>query len=275
MNSPFLALQNITFTRLLKNLPLPSSYFQQLTAPYDGMWESFVHHSPQWEIRMEEAVIGRYAILNENTLIHFSLVEAFLPIASGILGELMPKHELTRAIVSTNDPLMLTACMDHSHYHSVHTLLFHELAPTTVKRPEMLQHVKLTQAQQADKHPIVDFCAVNVGGNKGWLDTYLQRLIDRSELFFLQNETEILGTCEVRKSDTQQPFADVGMIVGEQFRRQGLGAYLLGEAARICAERQLTPICSCEASNHGSRKAIERAGFRSRHRLLEVVLEGV
>ncbi len=268
------ALQDITFTLIPKNRPLSRTYFQQLTAPYDGMWETFVHHSPQWEIRTGEEVIGRYAILNKNTLVHFSLDPDFLPLASGVLGRLIPKHELNRAIVSTNDPLMLTACMDHSHYHSVHTLLFHELAPTTVKQPEILQNVTLALAQQSDKHPIVDFCAVNVGGNKGWLDTYLQRLIDRSELFFLQNETEIMGTCEVRKSDTQPPYADVGMIVGEKFRCQGLGAYLLGEAARICGERGLTPICSCEASNHGSRKAIERAGFRSRHRLLEVVLRG-
>ena len=62
---------------------------------------------------------------------------------------------------------------------------------------------------------------------------------------------------------------DLGMIVAKEQRRKGLGSYILTLTKAYCYERKLLPICSCEATNIGSKKAIEKAGFVSRHRVLK------
>ena len=64
---------------------------------------------------------------------------------------------------------------------------------------------------------------------------------------------------------SNEGFADVGMIIGKEYRKEGLGSYMLGRAVQIALKRRTVPICSCEADNPGSKKAIEHVGFRSRH----------
>ena len=60
------------------------------------------------------------------------------------------------------------------------------------------------------------------------------------------------------------------MIVAEEHRRKGIGSYILARTKVFCYERDLSPICSCEATNMGSKKAIAKAGFVSRHRIILV-----
>ena len=105
-----------------------------------------------------------------------------------------------------------------------------------------------------------------------WLDGYLENLIARKELYALRENGEILATGEIRVSDSQPPFADLGVITRRQFRGRGVAAYLLGRLADQCLERKLRPICSTTVDNIASQRAIAKAGFLARHRLLEVQL---
>jgi len=60
------------------------------------------------------------------------------------------------------------------------------------------------------------------------------------------------------------------MIVSKEHRRQGVGSDILTRTKAFCYERDLSPICSCEAGNMGSKKAIVNAGFVSRHRIVSI-----
>ena len=90
-------------------------------------------------------------------------------------------------------------------------------------------------------------------------------------LVFLRLEKggEILGTGEFRERKNWVPFADVGMIVNKKYRRKGVGTYLLALLKQQADRQGLRPICSCEAGNLASRKAIENAGFIARHRVVK------
>lgn len=65
------------------------------------------------------------------------------------------------------------------------------------------------------------------------------------------------------------------MIVAEEHRCKGVGNYILARAKAFCYERGAVPICSCEAGNIGSKKAIIKAGFVSRHRIVLTQLSAV
>ncbi len=92
--------------------------------------------------------------------------------------------------------------------------------------------------------------------------------MDEHHIFVLREEGKLIATSECRISKTQKPYADLGMIVAEEHRRKGVGSLYLALTKAFCCERDISPICSCEADNIGSKKAITRAGFVSRHRIV-------
>ena len=84
----------------------------------------------------------------------------------------------------------------------------------------------------------------------------------------LEDIGEILGSCVVRKCDSDPEIANVGMAVAPAHRRKGLGTFLLGKAKEKAIEWGKQPICSCEMDNAGSLKSIQKNGFRSIHQML-------
>jgi GNAT superfamily N-acetyltransferase len=58
-----------------------------------------------------------------------------------------------------------------------------------------------------------------------------------------------------------RPYGDVYMEVAENFRRQGLGSYLVQELKRICYEGGSVPAARCNPNNVASRKTLQKAGF--------------
>ncbi|MBL4838492.1 MAG: GNAT family N-acetyltransferase [Kordiimonadaceae bacterium] len=75
---------------------------------------------------------------------------------------------------------------------------------------------------------------------------------------------------ERRISDTQKPYADVGMVVAKDWRRKGLATAILQQLALLCRGEGLRAICSTESGNIGAQKAIENAGFISTQRILDI-----
>ena len=71
-------------------------------------------------------------------------------------------------------------------------------------------------------------------------------------------------------SESQPPFVDLGVITMRPHRGRGVAPHVLGRLKQSCYERELVPICSTTVENASSRRAIAKAGFVSRHRILEV-----
>jgi GNAT superfamily N-acetyltransferase len=58
-----------------------------------------------------------------------------------------------------------------------------------------------------------------------------------------------------------RPYGDIYMSVAENFRRRGLGSYLVQELKRICYEGGSVPAARCNVDNIPSRKTLQKAGF--------------
>jgi predicted GNAT family acetyltransferase len=61
------------------------------------------------------------------------------------------------------------------------------------------------------------------------------------------------------------------MVVAQAERGRGLGTALLGHLKQHCYATGYRPICSCAADNAVSKRAIEKAGFVSEHRMVTVL----
>ena len=172
--------------------------------------------------------------------------------------------------METSNPLFLAKCMDHAKKVEPHSLLFQDFEKISISLPMSIEDAEFRPATSGDMEELLAFNEKHSDTDAKWLEEYLHELIHRGEIHLLEASGNIIGSCEVRKNKASADFADVGMIVGEEHRRKGLGAYLLASAKAICYRYNLTPICSCEVSNVSSRSAIEKVGFISKHRVLKV-----
>jgi GNAT superfamily N-acetyltransferase len=58
-----------------------------------------------------------------------------------------------------------------------------------------------------------------------------------------------------------RPYGDVYMKIGEQFRRKGLGAYLVQELKAVCRTHGSVPAARCNVQNLASRRTLQKSGF--------------
>ena len=57
------------------------------------------------------------------------------------------------------------------------------------------------------------------------------------------------------------PYCDVAMEINEEYRRRGLGAYLVQELKRIAYNMGGIPAARCDPNNIASRNTLQKAGF--------------
>lgn len=243
---------------------LKAQWLKTLTAPQDGMWEALTNQAIHWEINTGDKSIGYACVTEDNRLLQFYLVPDDLHDGIDIFKDFIHQQKITSALIGTNNPTCLSIALHVQKSVVVDTYLF-----TDFLEVNLIAHDgKLRMAMNEDLSPLVDFCHLSMGAPKEWLAGYLQNLIDRNEIYIFEKGEEILGTCEVRKSDSNIAIADIGMVVSPNHRRKGLGTFLLGKAKEIALQSNRQPICSCEKGNVASYKSIHKNGFRSIHRML-------
>lgn len=78
-----------------------------------------------------------------------------------------------------------------------------------------------------------------------------------------------LGAGVMKRVVANRDDVDVGMVVHPEHRQRGHGAYIIAHLKSQCLARGSRPICGCSVDNVASQRTLERAGFASRHRLVE------
>jgi len=245
---------------------LKNEWLASLVSPQDGMWESFRTNATHWEIKYLDQMIGYISVNENNQLLQFYISPKHLSKGKAIFKTFIENEKIKGGIVGTNNPIYLSIAMNFVNEVEVNTYLFRERHETEI--PE--KSGTLRECQMEDVNRVVNFCNYATGAPKEWLTEYIGELIKEGEVYVLEKGTEIIGTCEIRKSKSAADFADIGMIVSPDYRRKGYGTYLLHEAANIAIKWKRQPICSCEKQNVGSLKAIHNCGFVSLYQLLSI-----
>jgi predicted acetyltransferase len=231
--------------------------------------------------------VGYFAAEN-GRLLQFFVTEPYLPTASVFFDEVLVKANLDSAAVSTVEPTFLSLCLDrqtavstklntsvsinsylfHHHHPVQHTL--HDYPNAHFRPATPTDLTQLVQFYQ-ENNEYEDTEAIEKGA--GGHEPYARELIENGQVFLLVDDGVILGIGECRHSKTQKPYADVGMITNYQHRQRGIGVFVLAQLKESCYSHYVKPICSCAFDNIASRKTIEKAGFITQHRILDIQLQ--
>ncbi|MGV8983171.1 GNAT family N-acetyltransferase [Clostridium sp.] len=112
------------------------------------------------------------------------------------------------------------------------------------------------------------FTGIGMAGE--WLVYYITQRINQGELILFRYNGEIIGTGETRPSISSEGYANIGMTVSTDYRRLGLGSYIISTIRRITNERGYKAICSTDKTNIASFNTITKSGFVCYHKVDEI-----
>lgn len=252
---------------------LKAEYFNQTTAPLDGMWHfGFVPMAQHFGFYEGEQLIGFCCLNTDGYLLQFYVSQQAITSADELFSLIIQNNsnaigKIAGAFVSSCDPTFLAMCLDHNSSTSVNALLYCGIKDNTTQDINL----ELKQASQDQLVRFVDFAINAIGAPKEWLKGYFGGLIAKQELFGYWKDDQLIATGECRKfAEHQTDYADLGVIVSTDFRGQGIATDVLRALIELTKSQELTPMCSTEKTNVGAQKAIAKAGLVSNHRLLQV-----
>jgi GNAT superfamily N-acetyltransferase len=248
---------------------LRDDYLRTLVAPMDGMWEStMIAHAAFWGIQEREQLVGHFCIGSNQDLLRFHLWASHLDQAQEIFHRIVSTYNVQQAMASTIEPLYFSLCLDVQRSITPVSYLFRDHQPRNL--PSSLSGDRFRKAEPSEFDAIVRFYQVNTDGPGEWIEPFLSAHLNREELFVVYDQRTLVAVGECIPSQRQAPYADLGMVVDRAYRGRGVGSYLLTQLKGHCYAVGWKPICSCEVSNHASKKAIEKAGFISEHRIVKM-----
>jgi len=72
---------------------------------------------------------------------------------------------------------------------------------------------------------------------------------------------------------SNEQYGDIGIIVAEEYRKKGVGTYIITQLKEHCYRNNLKPMACCNPKNIASRKTLEKSGFICNHRIIYVTLK--
>src|SRR5579884_3732738 len=246
------------------------AYLQTLVAPVDGMWESVViAHASFWQIQDGEQPIGYFCLDSNNYLLRFHLVKNYQQWAQQNFRWILSTHDIWYAITSTIEPLYFSLCLDVQTSVTLHSYLFRD--NSQVELSPNLSNSIFRKAEKRELDDIVYFYQANTEGPGEWIEGFLHTRLDREELFLLCDRQTLVAVGECIPSQKQVPYADLSIVVAQAYRGRGLGSFMLNQLKNHCYKAGWKPICSCAIDNYATKKAIEKAGFISEHRMVKML----
>jgi len=258
---------------------LKKAYFAKSTAPLDGMWHfGFVPMATHFGFYLKKELVGFCCINDDGYLLQFHL-EANNETSAEALFTLITQQtsqiigEVKGAFVSTAEPAYLSLCLDNSSIFKVNALMFQQEGALSTK---YLEPITMASVNQKQLNELVQFSMTNIGAPEVWLTGYYSNLVKRKELFGYWCDGELLAAGECRLFDEYQTgYADLGVIVAQSVRGQGIATQVLSYLKNHASSLGLQSMCSTENSNISAQKAIVNAGFVSANRIVQFEFKSV
>ncbi|MDY8136242.1 GNAT family N-acetyltransferase [Aquimarina sp. 2201CG5-10] len=235
---------------------LRTQLYLQLTAPIDAMWELlYIGSSKNYIIEKNDETIGYCCIDNDKNLLQLFLLKEYNVHVDLTIKSLIESKLINSARLSSNEPKVFNSCLLHSKSIEPNTYCFQH--SNIIKKTDTSIDLKLVSENNISK--IKSFLKEQIGMD----DTfgYTENLVNRKEIYMLEESGEIIATSECRWSDTQLDIADLGVIVHKKHQGKGIATQILQLQAQRVLQSNKKPICSTTTDNIGSKKAIEKAGF--------------
>lgn len=256
---------------------LKSEYLARTTTALDGMWLcGFLPLAEHFEIRVDALLHGYFCVNDQGYLLQFYLGQNDVTDGTTVMRDIVSAKydflpEIKGAFVSTAEPEWLSFCFDSFDSFHVNAVMYQLASNQRTDLPSQNDWA-LVPVEDPQLSDAVEFILDTMDVSEDWLVPYFSNLIHRGELFGCWHKGNLIGTGENRQfDDVQQGYTELGMVVGKKHRCKGLATWIMTKLVQQALDAGLKPICSTEVNNIGAKKAIMRAGFVPRNRIIQFV----
>ncbi|GAB5526693.1 MAG: hypothetical protein Roseis2KO_45650 [Roseivirga sp.] len=232
--------------------------YAEFNAPMDAMWELLhIALSSTYLIKKADTLIGYCCIDPEKSLNQIYLTPPHKYLMQEVVEDLISSELILSARLSSIEPVSFNNCLALAKDIDINTFNYRhsdEQQQQVTDAPLNLRPIR-----QEDVDTVKQYLKEEIGFDDQF--GYVENLLERQEMYLIEQAGGLIATGECRLSDTQPQYADVGMIVKQSQRKKGLGAKVLSALAALAKAKGRVPICSTTADNIGSQKAITKAGF--------------
>tara|TARA_R110000868_G_scaffold368227_2_gene631231 strand:+ start:1999 stop:2796 length:798 start_codon:yes stop_codon:yes gene_type:complete len=242
--------------------------YKEFVAPLDGMWQDLhIASSTTYLIYVDNQEVGFASVDHEGALLQIFLIDEVKYKMPDCINALIDDEVITSAKLSSIEPVSFNACLDRSLSVKKNTINYHySIHQKKLINPKL--NTKHRKAMIRDLDSVKLFLNVEIGFDDQY--GYSENIINRKEAFLFEENGEIVAIGECRLSDTQNSFADLGMMVKNNQRGKGLGTYVFSKMIDEANCKERIPICSTTADNIASQIAIKKAGFYATHIIFDM-----
>lgn len=236
--------------------PLRTQLYSRLKNPVDGMWENlYIAQSTHYLVKMDDDTAGYFCVDSDKSLLQIFLVDKYINIFEDVISKLISYKIVKSASLSAIDPNSFNICLLYSQSIEPNTYLFEYLDPEF----SIDYSLDIEIATEKDIPEIINFMKEQIYFD----DTfgYTKNLVEREEFYMIHKGDTLIAISEIRLSDTQTEYADLGVVLSKDYRGKGKATKILYQQAQRAIKLGRKPICSTTFNNTGSKKAIEKAGF--------------
>jgi GNAT superfamily N-acetyltransferase len=247
---------------------MTNDYYSHLIAPMDDMYDEGIIPSCDFsQIEDEDGVCGFFVVNGENTILQFYLKGEKREDVGSIFDTLIAQKGIEKALCCSNDPMFYDQCRRKASNAEIHDYMFHEDEAVTMHIP--FEGILMETPEPDDLGEILTYFG-GIGMSGEWLSGYVTQRIETASILLFRYKGAIIGTGEMRPSGSSMGYANVGMTVSAEYRRRGIGAYILTTMRHLANEKSLKAICSTDSANTASYNTIIKSGFICYHKIEEI-----
>jgi RimJ/RimL family protein N-acetyltransferase len=241
---------------------LRERYFRSFAEPQVHYIEQRVGAAQVFVIQRGALEVG-YAAIHGGAVVEFFAVDQVLSQLCEIFQVTAERGGAASAVVKSYDPLMLVAATGRPAHVAVIGVNCTSWSDERFEPPAGFA----AQPGRADDLATVQAIQPGLYEHPDEIAHDLQA--GRITIYELAGEPVGCGVLSPVREDGGA--LDLGVGVLPAWRRRGLGEQIVRHLKVVCLqELGLQPTCGCAVENVGSRRTLERAGFLTRHRLLEL-----
>lgn len=242
-------------------LDLRERYFATLGEPQVHYLEQRVSRASFLLLSLDQSPVG-YLAVEDDSVVEFFVLDPALPSLSQLFYAAAAQGGATSAVIKSYDSLALAAATG---------------------RPTRVATIGVNCTTWSDERfePAPGFAArpgraddlavlLNVGAGLYERPDEMEHDLHAGRITIYEQDGAPVGCGLISPTREGADALDIGVGVLPAWRRKGVGEQIVRHLKLLCLrEHRMRPVCGCAADNIGSRRTLERAGFLTRHRLLE------
>lgn len=195
----------------------------------------------------------------DSTLLEFFISRKHRSNAITIFNEFTKAFRCNYWNVNTTDSFALPLLLENKFSYTLDCYIFslNDEAPAKIALPDELSITSPTVENIQDIYNIV----LQDGFYTGDGLSGITKCIDNNEIYLLRKEDAVIGVGFVSPLSRTKQYADIAMIIDDEYRKAGCATYLVNQLIHICVNNDLIPTALTSIDNIASKRTLEKCGF--------------